>query len=219
MLYSDARIVNRLFVISRGFISGVGICYGPSQIVNAQYQYVAARLRIGERLAPHTFVRAADGRPFDIQDLCPADTRFRILVFGGDLTIEADRTRLQAAGAEMDKPGSFLKRFGRGGARGGDWRVFEVLCFSSAKADVVDHVGTYIHPVQRWRKSSYSPIRLPCLLPPSLVQVSAMRPCTCDSWLIGYITESSSMTRTHSVNRGEEGIRDTASIRTPVLSS
>ena len=125
----------------------------------------------------------------------------------------------KAAGAEMDKPGSFLKRFGRGGARGGDWRVFEVLCFSSAKADVVDHVGTYIHPVQRWRKSSYSPIRLPCLLPPSLVQVSAMRPCTCDSWLIGYITESSSMTRTHSVNRGEEGIRDTASIRTPVLSS
>ena len=35
-------------------------------------------------MIPQVLVRATDGRPYNIQDLLPADARFKILVFTGD---------------------------------------------------------------------------------------------------------------------------------------
>ena len=119
---------------------GTGIQYYPSPIVNAEHQSSAKNLIVGERIIPHIFLRAGDSRPIDMQDLCPADMRIKILVFGGDVTVEGNVSRLRAIGKELDKPGSFLHRFGRTSAPA-DWKVFDVLCFSAVKWDTVDYTG------------------------------------------------------------------------------
>ena len=71
----------RAFNAYGGFTSGIGVHYGSSVITNTEYQQLASSLIIGERMLPHVFIRAADARPFNIQDMLPADTRFKLLVF------------------------------------------------------------------------------------------------------------------------------------------
>ena len=78
-------------------------------------------------------------RPIEVQDLCPADMRFKILVFGGDVTVPEERVRLQVTAEGLDGPKSFLHRFGRGTA--GGWEVFDVLCFSTGRQDAVTYLG------------------------------------------------------------------------------
>ncbi|EJF56268.1 hypothetical protein DICSQDRAFT_113295 [Dichomitus squalens LYAD-421 SS1] len=121
-----------------GFTSGIAIHYGPSVIVDVTYQTLASNLVIGERMLPHIFIRAANAQPVEIQDLLPADTRFKILVFAGNLSIDKDKVKLQTLAAALDKPENFLKRYGRGDVE--KWEVFDVLCFSSAKQDQVDYL-------------------------------------------------------------------------------
>ena len=66
------------------FDSGIGIRYASSIITDIKYQACAKHLIIGERVVPQMVVRAADGRPYQLQDLLPADARFKLLVFAGD---------------------------------------------------------------------------------------------------------------------------------------
>ena len=40
-------------------------------------------LPIGERFPPRSLIRAADARPTDIQDLLPADGRFKVVILLG----------------------------------------------------------------------------------------------------------------------------------------
>ena len=90
-------------------------------------------------MLPHVFVRAASSQPIEIHDMLPADTRFKILVFAGNMANEADRTKLEALGEELNKPESFLRRYGRSDS--GKWQVFDLVCFSSAKKDAVGFFG------------------------------------------------------------------------------
>ena len=69
----------------------MAIHYGPSSLVNTKFQAAAANLTIGMRVLPHVFVRAANAQPVEIHDLLPADSRFKILVFAGDLAREEDK--------------------------------------------------------------------------------------------------------------------------------
>ena len=64
--------------------SGIGIHYAPSAITDDRYQDAAAHLVVGERVVPQVLLRAADRRPYEIQDLLPSDARFKVLVFVGD---------------------------------------------------------------------------------------------------------------------------------------
>ena len=64
-----------------GFTSGIGVHYEPSTLSAPQHQVAASKLIVGEGLISHVFVRATDGRPYELQDLLPSDTRFKILVF------------------------------------------------------------------------------------------------------------------------------------------
>ena len=64
--------------------SGIGVHYEPSALTNTKYQSLASQLIIGQRVIPQVLVRAADGRPFNIQDLLPSDARWKVLVFTGD---------------------------------------------------------------------------------------------------------------------------------------
>ena len=139
LLLTRASISVRVYEKSSRFISGFGIKYSPSQIINAEHQSVAPNLIVGERIIPQVFMRVADARPIEIQDLCPSDTRFKILVFGGDVAVEADRAQLQAAADALDSSDGFLHRFGHGTV--GSWATFDVLCFSVAQWDAVDHIG------------------------------------------------------------------------------
>jgi phenol 2-monooxygenase len=52
-------------------------------LVEAAHQAAAPNLIIGQRLLPHTLVRAADAREVNIQDLAPSDARFKLFVFPG----------------------------------------------------------------------------------------------------------------------------------------
>ena len=123
----------------------MAIHYGPSSLVNTKFQAAAANLTIGMRVLPHVFVRAANAQPVEIHDLLPADSRFKILVFAGDLAREEDKARLRTLAEELDKPENFLRRYGRGAV--GAWELFDVLCFSSSKQDNVDYLGNSISPM------------------------------------------------------------------------
>ena len=44
---------------------------------------------------PQRIIRAADAQSFEIQDLCPADTRFKVLMFVGETSSDADVQRIE----------------------------------------------------------------------------------------------------------------------------
>ncbi|KAK7056500.1 hypothetical protein VNI00_003056 [Paramarasmius palmivorus] len=118
-----------------GFTSGIGVHYEESSIVNTRYQHLAANLTIGERVPPQILLRAADGRPFDIQDLLPSDTRFKVLVFTGDSSDPAQLAKVTSLAEEIQAPGSFLTKssFGKD--------MLEFMAISSAnKQSVVYNV-------------------------------------------------------------------------------
>ena len=58
-------------------------------------------------MLPQIFVRAADARPVDIQDLLPADIRWKILIFIGALD-ESRLPRVQLLAKELK---SFLRKY------------------------------------------------------------------------------------------------------------
>ena len=117
----------------------MAIRYGPSSIVNVAHQSVASNLIMGERMLPHVFLRAASSQPIELHDMLPADTRFKILIFAGNMADVADRARLEALGEELDMPESFLRRYGR--REGGKWQVFDLVCFSAATKGAVGFFG------------------------------------------------------------------------------
>lgn len=104
--------------------------YSPSSITNPTHQSHASNLIIGQRMQPHVFIRAADARPFELQDLLPADTRFKVLVFTGDVS-EEQRLRVKKLAESIDSSESFYRTFG-----GAD--VFDILSISSAGKEAVN---------------------------------------------------------------------------------
>lgn len=67
-----------------GFTSGIGIHYGESAIVRYDNQSCAKNVVVGQRMPPQVLIRAADGRPVDLQDMLPSNTLFKLFVFTGD---------------------------------------------------------------------------------------------------------------------------------------
>ncbi|KIP05547.1 hypothetical protein PHLGIDRAFT_91984 [Phlebiopsis gigantea 11061_1 CR5-6] len=112
------------------FTSGIGIHYSPSAIVHTAHQAHATALVVGQRMLPHVFVRAADARPFEIQDLLPADTRFKLLVFAGDTTDAAQLARVRALATALED--GVYGRFG--GAA-----VFDVMAVCAATKEKVNY--------------------------------------------------------------------------------
>ena len=68
-------------------------------------------------MPPAIILRAADARPFELQDLLPSDTRFKLVVYAGDIHSScpdsvAQKARLERFAEEASN--AFLKRFGGG---------------------------------------------------------------------------------------------------------
>ncbi|KDQ61462.1 hypothetical protein JAAARDRAFT_54828 [Jaapia argillacea MUCL 33604] len=118
-----------------GFTSGIGIHYAESSIVNVSHQDLAKNLIIGQRMIPHIFLRAADTRPFELQDLLPADTRFKVLIFTGDVHDSAQRKKVEALAEELSQPDNFLVKHTPKGAA--PYAVFDILSIcSTTKVDI-----------------------------------------------------------------------------------
>ncbi|KAI0027789.1 FAD binding domain-containing protein [Vararia minispora EC-137] len=93
-----------------GMLSGCEIRYAPSDIV-APEAYMPTALVPGKRMPPCALVRTADHAPVDVQDLCPSDGRFKLLVFAGNFVNDADTTRLECLAERLD---TTLKRVAEG---------------------------------------------------------------------------------------------------------
>ncbi|GLB41636.1 putative phenol hydroxylase, C-terminal dimerisation domain [Lyophyllum shimeji] len=121
-----------------GISSGIGIIYQQSAIVDTRHQSVAKNLIIGKRLPPQLLVRAADHRPFELQDLVPSDTRFKVLVFTGDIYEPIQKDRLAKLAVKMGANDAFLKRYSPGGDI---FAAFDILAITMKKEEkmVVRH--------------------------------------------------------------------------------
>jgi len=129
------------FQKSGGFTSGIGIHYDPSVITSSGGQQIASTLTIGQRLVPQIILRAADARPFEIQDLCPSDTRFKILVFVGDLKNPKQNQRVNELAADMGAAKGLLNMFGgRYDQDTGEWDAFDLLSICSGKKESVSYL-------------------------------------------------------------------------------
>ena len=99
-------------------------------------------------MLPHIFVRAADIRPVDIQDSLPADARFKVLFFVGNLT-ETRVAELNLFAEELSKPSSFLQKYG---ADGNISTVFDIITIAAGKKEDINFflVPVFFRP--HWSK-------------------------------------------------------------------
>ncbi|KAF8902403.1 FAD binding domain-containing protein [Gymnopilus junonius] len=113
-----------------GFSSGIGICYSESLITNQRYQATAKNLTIGQRLPPQIFLRAADSRPIEIQNLILSDAKFKLLVFTGNSSDPSQLQRIRKMSQELNNVLSKLsaERISS---------FFEIIPISSATKTVV----------------------------------------------------------------------------------
>ncbi|KDQ61459.1 hypothetical protein JAAARDRAFT_30898 [Jaapia argillacea MUCL 33604] len=119
------------------FTTGVGVHYAPSAIVNPIHQSLASGLPIGQRLIPQMLVRLADARPYEIQDIAPADSRFKVIIFAGDIQDKAQYNKVHALAETMTQPGSFLRKYT---PKGSDYTaVFDVITIAASKKDELDY--------------------------------------------------------------------------------
>ena len=99
-------------------------------------------------MPPQTFIRAADARPFDIQDLLPSDTRFKVLAFVGNITHERQSERINELAEELGRPDNFFRHFG-----GSDpYKVFDILAISSASKEQVNYTDVPAVFRSHWSK-------------------------------------------------------------------
>ncbi|KAJ8589550.1 hypothetical protein M405DRAFT_862066 [Rhizopogon salebrosus TDB-379] len=133
------------FQTGGGFTSGIGVHYAPSTITNETHQQCAPHLIIGERMPPQIFVRAADARPCDIQDMLPSDTRFKLLFFVGYLTEERVR-ELDSLSDELRDPSCFLQKYGYP-TEGTAQSMFSIITIVSGDKEDVEY--TRVTPLLR----------------------------------------------------------------------
>ena len=132
MLLQAAHLVSlrRAIKTAGGFASGIGVHYAQSAIVNPKHQSHAQHLVTGQRVPPQMVVRAADGRPYELQDLLPSDTRFKVLVFAGDTLCPNQLSRVHILADDLLGEGGILSRFAPRDL--GLPAVFDVLTLSMA---------------------------------------------------------------------------------------
>lgn len=92
------------------FKSGIGIHYTDSMIVSSENQSEAKNLVVGRRFPPEIVICAADDRTIQIHDLIRSDTAFKLFVFTGDLSEQAQRSNLQTLAERLASSPLFMKR-------------------------------------------------------------------------------------------------------------
>ncbi|KAI9464679.1 FAD binding domain-containing protein [Boletus coccyginus] len=131
-----------------GFASGIGVHYTPSAIVDPKHQECAEGVIIGRRMLPQIFVRAADICPVDIQDMLPADVRFKVLFFVGNLT-ETRIVELKRLAGELSKPSSTFHKYSPDGNIS---TVFDIITITAGMKNDINYliVPSFFRP--HWTK-------------------------------------------------------------------
>ncbi|KAF5319544.1 hypothetical protein D9619_008577 [Psilocybe cf. subviscida] len=120
-----------IFQTFGGFTSGIGIQYEDSIITRSALQSSAQSLIVGQRILPKIFLRAADFRPVEIQDLLPSDGRFKILVFTGDSSVPSQLQKIGNITSSLENALGVIAR-NCGCETGQIHDLFEILGISSA---------------------------------------------------------------------------------------
>ncbi|KAK8873572.1 FAD binding domain-containing protein [Apiospora arundinis] len=117
---------SKAFNMSHMFTSGLGVNYSPSALVSkppekalllesdkgvqnegtpvAQSKLSAAtNCKPGMRFPSYQVMEQCDARPWTLHHKMPSDGRFRLWVFGGDISQAAPRERVNALGARLEK--------------------------------------------------------------------------------------------------------------------
>ncbi|KIK81429.1 hypothetical protein PAXRUDRAFT_15250 [Paxillus rubicundulus Ve08.2h10] len=131
-----------------GFITGLDVQYAPSTLVNAKHQGCATNLVIGQRMLPQIFVRAADARPVQIQDMLPADIRFKVLVFTGILT-DKQIANVNSLATQLSKPSSFLQKYA---ADGDVSSVFDIITIVAGRKEEANFLVVPLLFREHWSK-------------------------------------------------------------------
>ncbi|EGO22562.1 hypothetical protein SERLADRAFT_362748 [Serpula lacrymans var. lacrymans S7.9] len=118
-----------------GFITGIGVQYCSSSIIIPTHQWCAENILVGQRMPPQIFVRASDGRPYELQDLLPADMRFKILLFLGNTADPSQLEKVQLLAKDMESSESFLRRYLR---NDNITSMFDILTILAEKKELVN---------------------------------------------------------------------------------
>ena len=112
-----------------GFLSGVGVSYGPSVLVAKSNdgvpvdtndnelediiakQDLAANIKLGARIPSFKVLNQACATPVHLAKMLKSDGRWRLLVFAGDLKDIAQARRVKELGAALATPNSFLRKY------------------------------------------------------------------------------------------------------------
>ncbi|WQF78480.1 Putative FAD-binding domain, phenol hydroxylase dimerization domain, Thioredoxin-like superfamily [Colletotrichum destructivum] len=108
----------KAFHTSRMFTTGVGVNYQPTVLVAREPEEtdddddhgleksaakstpsLATNCEVGRRFPSFKVVRQADGRLWELHHKLPSDGRFRLVVFGGDISQASQRDSVNAMGA------------------------------------------------------------------------------------------------------------------------
>ncbi|KAI5114722.1 hypothetical protein M0805_001492, partial [Coniferiporia weirii] len=140
---------HRAYQTFDGFTTGIGLQY-PSSAITAQ-QSLATNLDIGTRMPPQIILRAADARPYELQDLLPSDTRFKLVVFTGDLDVAAQNAKVSAFAEAAAGEAGFLIKYGRAAANG--WAdVFGIITILAGKKEGVNYTSVPAVLRSHWSK-------------------------------------------------------------------
>jgi len=113
-----------------GFMSGCGIQYEASAVVDtkASHQSLASKIIIGQRFPPGEILRTGDFRPYNVHDVLLSDTRFKMIIFSGDVNNPKQKAKLDAIAARLDQPEGLLQRFTPRGVP--EDAVFDIMTIS-----------------------------------------------------------------------------------------
>ncbi|KFY14278.1 hypothetical protein V492_02717 [Pseudogymnoascus sp. VKM F-4246] len=94
------------FIKAGQYTAGLTAKYADSQITNAKNstQILASNLVVGMRFPSAQVVRFCDAKAMQLVKAMPADGRWRIVIFGGDITESANIARLEELGAYLYSP-------------------------------------------------------------------------------------------------------------------
>ncbi|KAK1585144.1 FAD binding domain-containing protein [Colletotrichum navitas] len=108
--------LQQAFHKSRMFTSGVGVDYQPTVFVAKEAEEtdqdpglrksaaestpsLAANCKLGQRFPSHKVISQSDARLWELHHKMPSDGRFRLVVFGGDISRGGQRESVNALGA------------------------------------------------------------------------------------------------------------------------
>ena len=108
----DLKELDRVYGQARKFLSGIYVRYPASSLVagvasEAQQDwqlcnsYLATNVTLGERFASHQVVLQSNACRWETQDLLKSDGCWRLIVFGGDVSNEAQLKRVNTLGEEL----------------------------------------------------------------------------------------------------------------------